>query len=72
MDTEFSNKYVFYTASYARWLSGCKLASRNGSVSAAAVSNEVGSILGLLRAQLHGAGHGGDVTWRRVARRVIW
>ena len=60
MDTEFSNKYVFYTASYARWLSGCKLASRNGSVSAAAVSNEVGSILGLLRAQLHGAGHGGD------------
>jgi kindlin 3 len=41
-------------ASYARWLSGCKLASRDGSVSAQAVSNEVGSILGLLR-------HGGDV-----------
>ena len=48
-------------ASYARWLSGCKLASRGGSVSAQAVRNEVGSILGLLRAQLHGAGHGGDV-----------
>ncbi len=48
-------------ASYARWLSGCKLASRDGSVSAQAVRNEVGSILGLLQAQLHGVGHGGDV-----------
>ncbi len=48
-------------ASYAHWLSGCKLASRNGSVSAEAVSNEVGSILGRLQAQLHGFGHGSDV-----------